>query len=279
MGDQREFCRTKTVFRKEAAGWICIFGLPEGGSAARNVLFAWRRFGGRWFLGWTRADATIAGEPRSEADERGRTSFRTRTASKNAGRASRSLDREWELCLKGPVFPSGKRDDEADLSAQQYQPKADARISGANEHESRPRGDQSAKAKRKKATDGPHLFEVTKPPLGTKRLRSSDRITRKTEFVRCRTKGKRFASRRFVILHFQKTDGPTRVGVVVSKKTGGAVVRNRWKRVVRECFRLERGRLPRGGDEVVIVKGGTQGNPDRGARAELITLFSKVAET
>ena len=45
-----------------------------------------------------------------------------------------------------------------------------------------------------------------------------------------------------------------RLGCSVSRKVGGAVVRNRWRRLLREAFRLHRGSLPAGVDLVVIPK-------------------------
>ena len=42
-----------------------------------------------------------------------------------------------------------------------------------------------------------------------------------------------------------------RLGVTIPKKTGNAVVRNRWKRLIREAFRLEQHHLPTGFDLVV----------------------------
>ncbi len=48
----------------------------------------------------------------------------------------------------------------------------------------------------------------------------------------------------------------SRVGLVVSRKIGSAVVRNRWKRLMREAFRLNRNVLPASLDIVVISRGG-----------------------
>lgn len=48
----------------------------------------------------------------------------------------------------------------------------------------------------------------------------------------------------------------TRLGLAVSKKVGNAVVRNRWKRLIREAFRKQRIEIPVGMDLVVRPKRG-----------------------
>jgi ribonuclease P protein component len=48
----------------------------------------------------------------------------------------------------------------------------------------------------------------------------------------------------------------SRLGLVVSRKAGNAVVRGRWKRCLREAFRLSQHDLPAGLDLVVLPRPG-----------------------
>lgn len=57
--------------------------------------------------------------------------------------------------------------------------------------------------------------------------------------------------------HRNGLDHP-RLGLSVSRKVGGAVMRNRWKRLLREAFRLNRRQLPEGVDLVVIPRQGVE---------------------
>ena len=48
----------------------------------------------------------------------------------------------------------------------------------------------------------------------------------------------------------------SRLGLVVSRKAGNAVVRARWKRCLREAFRLAQHELPQGLDLVALPRAG-----------------------
>ena len=69
----------------------------------------------------------------------------------------------------------------------------------------------------------------------------------------------------------------SRLGLVVSRKVGGSVQRNRTKRVIREWFRRHRSQLPRTADIVVIARPGAAEIPAAGAWAQLDALLSRVA--
>jgi len=57
-----------------------------------------------------------------------------------------------------------------------------------------------------------------------------------------------------VVYGLENEAGHARLGLSVSRKVGGAVVRNRWKRVLREAFRLNVERLPAGLDFVIVPR-------------------------
>jgi ribonuclease P protein component len=86
------------------------------------------------------------------------------------------------------------------------------------------------------------------------RLLREYRIRRSEDFKR--TYDRRCsASDGWLLVFGNKSDLPhPRLGLSVSRKVGGAVARNRWKRLLREAFRLTRANLPKGIDLVVIPR-------------------------
>lgn len=88
-------------------------------------------------------------------------------------------------------------------------------------------------------------------------MREENRLRSREEFRRVFQKGVSVANREIVVYVWNRGDGgPWRAGFSVSKKVGGAVVRNKVKRRLREAVRGQGERLPAGWDLVVIARPG-----------------------
>jgi ribonuclease P protein component len=93
--------------------------------------------------------------------------------------------------------------------------------------------------------------------LTSTKPRAADRgrLSRSAEFERVYRQGRSTANRQFVIYAFPNasSDQP-RVGLSVSRKVGGAVERNRVKRLLREAFAHVEETLRSGQDIVVVAR-------------------------
>lgn len=87
-------------------------------------------------------------------------------------------------------------------------------------------------------------------------LPKSARVRRRSEYLALGRRGRRLATRHFLLLHGSTGAGPAKLGITVTRKIGNAVVRNRIKRAVRETFRRCRPTLPAGLTVVVIARHG-----------------------
>jgi len=90
------------------------------------------------------------------------------------------------------------------------------------------------------------------PPYTAQSLPKTHRLRRRKEFIRVQNRGMSAHSGFFTILYQRNTHDHARLGITVTKKTGGAVVRNRQKRWIREFFRLNRNFFMDGHDTVII---------------------------
>ena len=78
------------------------------------------------------------------------------------------------------------------------------------------------------------------------------RLRKGTEFDRVFAAGNSVRGGAVRVFGCSYDGGVTRLGLAVSRRVGNAVARNRWKRSVREAFRLSYAHLPAGLDLVVI---------------------------
>ena len=81
----------------------------------------------------------------------------------------------------------------------------------------------------------------------------------------------------FLVVYADQNElGRPRLGLTVSRRHGNAVVRNRWKRLLREAFRISQHKLPPSIDMVVLLRRGVE--PDlQQLRQSIISVAWKAA--
>ncbi|MFH0962444.1 MAG: ribonuclease P protein component [Planctomycetota bacterium] len=82
----------------------------------------------------------------------------------------------------------------------------------------------------------------------------ADRLRVRADFDRVFRQGRVWRGPRLSVHIAPSREARARLGIVVSRKVGGAVTRNRFKRLLREAFRREKPLLPLPCDVVVVVR-------------------------
>lgn len=88
------------------------------------------------------------------------------------------------------------------------------------------------------------------------RFTKEQRLRKRADFQACYTQGRRVQHQYFTLYLLERKEGKTRLGLTVSRKVGGAVLRNRIKRRVREIFRRSSVFPTEGYDVVFVAKKG-----------------------
>ncbi len=85
-------------------------------------------------------------------------------------------------------------------------------------------------------------------------LNPRERIRKKKDFLHLYRKGSRFKGKYFHLIYLANNLTFSRVGVVASRRVGGAVIRNKVKRWMRELFRRNKGCLGFSVDMLIVAK-------------------------
>jgi ribonuclease P protein component len=90
--------------------------------------------------------------------------------------------------------------------------------------------------------------------MGDFRFLRSHRLRTTADFQRVYNRRSSASDNCLLVYACENDLGHPRIGLSVSRKVGNAVVRARWKRLLREAFRLSRTELPAGIDLVMIPR-------------------------
>ncbi len=103
------------------------------------------------------------------------------------------------------------------------------------------------------------------------------RLRRGADFARLKTRGSRLVKGCLIANWMELSDsGHSRLGVITSRRIGGSVVRSRARRLLRECFRLNRPRLQRPIDLVLIARRSIAGMKYAEVEADFLYVLQRA---
>lgn len=107
-------------------------------------------------------------------------------------------------------------------------------------------------------------------------FKKKERLRLKRNFKNVFEKGGRLIDNNFVIIYAQNTMDYNRIGIIVNKKFGNAVVRNSVKRYIREIYRTNKIFFPIGYDFVFIPRKELSKNFKRINYSQMKSLILKL---
>ena len=108
---------------------------------------------------------------------------------------------------------------------------------------------------------------------GSHTLPKSERLQQGYQFRQAYEHGRKLVGLYFVLYVVEDSPASRAVGVVTSRKIGGAVIRNRARRLLREAYRLNKQKLKTNLQIVMIARSAINGKRLQDVEAELLRLF------
>jgi ribonuclease P protein component len=176
--------------------------------------------------------------------------------------------------------------DEKDLSTPQPQTLTHSRISRSHGLAGGTQDSEAPPHARSRSLDGLDSGEATRlerepaPPAHSEwSFGPADRLHRRAEYLRLQKIGARYQTPHFVMYAGRLAEiDRSRLGMTVSKRIGSAVVRNRTRRRVRECYRLKlRPMFPPGVALIVIARSGAGALESPAIASELLQAATNLS--
>jgi ribonuclease P protein component len=146
-------------------------------------------------------------------------------------------------------FGPEARSNEADIPAEQPEAEADPRLPRAHADQGRPPGAEAAAAEGSEEDRG-----LTGRPARGASLRPRERLRSGADYRRVLRRGDRVHGPLLTLVACDNDLGYDRLGLAASRRLGGAVARNRAKRLLREAFRRHKRAPARGADVVALPR-------------------------
>jgi ribonuclease P protein component len=109
------------------------------------------------------------------------------------------------------------------------------------------------------------------------RFPRAGRLLRRSEYQRVFRKGSRSESRYLVAIGLRSGLPKCRLGLSVGRRLGGAVERNRAKRLLRECFRKHNAAVETGLDIILVAKPALRGGAAAVVESEFLRCLEALA--
>jgi len=147
---------------------------------------------------------------------------------------------------------------EKNVSAEQYVPEKDPRISGPHVHQERQARHQEKAQQRSQEAGGYHRRQIGS--MHASGFPRHERLLKRNDFLRISRQGNKIHTTHFILLRTESPVSAVRIGITVSGKVGNAVARNRLKRLIREFYRHNKGLFEPADYSVIARKGATSLN-------------------